>query len=366
MLATPHCEPARRRRQRRTDRRMERGVKSAGPRCSGDRHIVVPFGAAALQAAAAGERARHRLRCGASAIESRAVGAQGAVLALTSATHARRGAGGGGGAPAAARLGEADASAADLPTGRDLLLSRRTCSSARLSRRWLICGARCAPAARAFVLAHASDNQGDALPARLAPRSASRRCDPTHAPGPPAFADETPARGPPTRFGAEAGPARRAFVHLGATAAPAAESACSVGPASLAPRPAWATPDHRRRCRARARGSGGPDGEGRFGLVVLGIHHRAHYPGAVWPRRAGTTIAHGRHDPACRRPGRHPRPDCAQPAQCRLRGHRRRRRGSGAGAPDRGPRRAADPRSDDAGPGRARGAAAGAARARRA
>ncbi len=207
--------------------------------------IVVPFGAAALQAAAAqpGERVLDiGCGCGASAIElARQVGAQGAVLGLDvsrpmlDVAQARA---------EAARLpqlafSEADASAADLPPGRDLLFSRfgimffgaPVAALAHL-RRALRTGGRAA-----FVCWRTPRDNPWAMAPLVAARAALGvtpvRSDP-HAPGPFAFADDARLRAllADAGFGAIALHRFDAPVTLGATPRLAAESALRVGPVS--------------------------------------------------------------------------------------------------------------------------------------
>ncbi len=205
--------------------------------------IVAPFGAAALQAAAAqpGERVID-IGCGCGDTTfalAQAVGAQGAVLGIDisqpmlAVARARA---------ADAELAqlafaEADASAADLPGDCDLLFSRfgvmffdqPVAALARL-RRALRAGGRCV-----FVCWRAPRDN----PWAMAPLAAARAAlgvtqppaDPL-APGPFAFADDVRLHGLLTDAGFSAIELRRfdAPVSMGASPRRAAEAALKVGP----------------------------------------------------------------------------------------------------------------------------------------
>jgi SAM-dependent methyltransferase len=205
--------------------------------------IVGPFGAAALQAAAArpGERVID-IGCGCGDTTfalAQAVGAQGSALGvdisqpMLAVARARA---------AEANLpqlafAEADASAADLPAGCDLLFSRfgvmffdePAAALARL-RRALRAGGRCV-----FVCWRAPRDN----PWAMAPLAAARAAlgvtpppaDP-HAPGPFAFADDPRLKGLLAEAGFSAIELHRfdAPVSLGASPRLAAEAALKVGP----------------------------------------------------------------------------------------------------------------------------------------
>ena len=205
--------------------------------------IVGPFGAAALQAAAAqpGERVVD-IGCGCGDTTfalAQVVGAQGSALGvdisqpMLAVARARA---------AEAKLpqlafAEADASAADLPADCDLLFSRfgvmffdePAAALARL-RRALRTGGRCV-----FVCWRAPRDNPWAMAPLAAARAALGVTQPPadpHAPGPFAFADDVRLRGLLDAAGFDAIELRRfdAPVSLGASPRRAAEGALKVGP----------------------------------------------------------------------------------------------------------------------------------------
>ncbi len=207
--------------------------------------MVVPFGNAALAAAAArpGERVIDiGCGCGATSIAlARTVGAAGTVLgidvSLPMLAVARERA-------ANERLpqltfSDADASAADLPPNTDLLFSRfgvmffsqRAPAFSHL-RRSLRAGGRCV-----FVCWRTPRDNPWAMTPLAAARAAMGVTPPPadpFAPGPFAFADEARLRGILSDAGFSAVDVQRfdAAVTLGATPRAAAENAMRVGPAS--------------------------------------------------------------------------------------------------------------------------------------
>lgn len=207
--------------------------------------IVVPFGEAALAAAAAqpGERAIDiGCGCGDTSIAlARAVGEAGEVLgvdvsrpmlAVADACRARDG-------WRQLAFREGDASTAELPAQRDLLFSRfgvmffaqPTPAFVHL-RRSLRAGGRCV-----FVCWRAPRDNAWAMTPLAAARAAVGITPPPadpFAPGPFAFADEERLRGILSGAGFAEVQLRRfdAPVTLGASASAAAENAMRVGPAS--------------------------------------------------------------------------------------------------------------------------------------
>jgi SAM-dependent methyltransferase len=207
--------------------------------------IVVPFGNAALKAAAPqpGERVLDiGCGCGATSIEiARAVGAAGSVLGVdvsrpmlevARARGARANC-----AHLAFRCG--DAAEAELPTDIDLLFSRFgvmffSDPSAAFGhlRQSLCAGGRCV-----FVCWRTPRDNPWAMTPLSAARTALGITQPPadpHAPGPFAFADEERLRGILAEAGFDAVDVQRfdAAIPLGATPRAAAESAVQVGPVS--------------------------------------------------------------------------------------------------------------------------------------
>jgi len=207
--------------------------------------VVVPFGAAALDAAKArpGERVIDiGCGCGDTSFElARRVGSAGRVLGVDVSRPmlevARAQAAEPGSAPLA--FADADASEAELPTGNDLLFSRfgvmffsqPTAAFAHL-RASLRAGGRCV-----FVCWRVPRDNPWAMTPLAAAREALGitpvRADP-HAPGPFAFADEARLHSILTDAGFGVAGIRRfdAPVSLGATPRTAAEGAMRVGPLS--------------------------------------------------------------------------------------------------------------------------------------
>ena len=207
--------------------------------------VVVPFGAAALRVAAPEEGDRVidiGCGCGDTSIElARIVGKAGAVLGVDVSQPMLVVARARCGAEAQAQLAfrEADASAAPLPAGTDLLFSRfgvmffsQPVSAFGHMRRSLRAGGRCV-----FVCWRAPRDNAWAM----APLSAAREAlgitpapvDPP-APGPFAFADDARLRATLSDAGFGAIDVQRydASLPLGTTPRAAAEAAMRVGPLS--------------------------------------------------------------------------------------------------------------------------------------
>ena len=207
--------------------------------------IVVPFGDAALKAAAPqpGERVIDiGCGCGDTSIEiARIVGKAGAVVGIDVSTPMLEVARSRAASSDCAHLlfREADASEADLPPDNDLLFSRfgvmffsQPTQALSHLRKSLRAGGRCV-----FVCWRAPrDNPWAMVPlsaARAAMGVAPPPADP-NAPGPFAFADEQRLRGILSGAGFGAVDVQRfdAALLLGATPRSAAETAVQIGPAS--------------------------------------------------------------------------------------------------------------------------------------